>query len=45
MFFYKPGVTLGLTRMGGLRSPLLVARSHPRAALLKLTFNVRHSGG
>ena len=36
---------LGLTRMGTIVSPLLVARSQPPAAPLKLTFNVRLSGG
>ena len=36
---------LGLTRMGSIRSPLPVVRSQPPAAPLKLTFNVRRSGG
>ena len=36
---------LGLTRMGGIGSPLLVPRSHPPAAPLKLSFIARHSGG
>ena len=35
---------LGLACMGIVGSPLLVARSQPPAALLKLTFNVCHSG-
>ena len=36
---------LGLTRMGTIGSSLLVARSQPPAAPLKLTFNVRRNGG
>jgi hypothetical protein len=36
---------LGLTRMGTIGSPLLLAQSQPPAALLKLTFNVHRSGG
>jgi hypothetical protein len=36
---------LGLTRMGSIGSPLLVAQSQLPAAPLKLTFNVRYSGG
>ena len=36
---------LGLTCMGSIGSHLPVAQSQPPAALLKLTFNVRRSGG
>ena len=36
---------LGLTRMGGIGSLLLVARSQPPTTPLKLTFNMRQSGG
>ena len=36
---------LGLTRMGGIGSALLVARSQPPAAPLKPSFNMRRSGG
>ena len=41
-----PGeAVLGLMRMGGIGSPLPVARSQPPAMPLKPTFNVRRSGG
>ena len=36
---------LGLTRKGGIGSPLLVPWSQPPTALLKLSFVVRHNGG
>ena len=36
---------LGLTRMGGIGSPLLVPQSQPPAVPLKMSFVVRHSGG
>ena len=36
---------LGLTRMGSVGSPLLMARSQLPAMLLKLTFNMHRSGG
>ena len=36
---------LGLTRMGGIGSPLLVPRSQPPAAPLKMSFAAHRSGG
>ena len=36
---------LGLTWMGGIMSPLLVPRSQPPAALLRMSFVTRRSRG
>ena len=36
---------VGLTRMGGIGSPLLVPRSQPPAAPLKMSFVAHRSGG
>jgi hypothetical protein len=36
---------MALMRMGTIESPLLVPRSQPPAAPLKLSFIVRRSGG
>ena len=36
--------TLGMTRLGGIGSPLLVPRSQPPAAPLKTSFVARSSG-
>ena len=41
----EDNAALGLSRMGRVKSSLLVVRSQPTAAPLKLNFSVRRSGG